>query len=197
MPPIRLLPGLISNANYVQAAGTPGQAHEMQNGYLLFRRDEALMAQRFNPTRLSLSGDASLIVEKIGGGVLWAAFSVSENGTLVYAPAGSASAVQLVWWDRTGKQVGKFGPPGIYDSFRLAPDERRMVFANSSSDNNRDVWVLDSVRGVTSRSLSIPRSTILPCGPPTAFGSCGPQTGVGCSTCTSSPPMAPARSSCS
>jgi len=56
----------------------------------------------------------------------------------------------LVWWDRAGQQVGKFGLPGTYDDFRLAPDERRIAFANSSGDN-RDVWVLDSVRGVTSR----------------------------------------------
>jgi serine/threonine protein kinase len=144
-PAIRLLPDL-SNAIYVPAAGAPGQ-----DGYLLFRRGEALMAQRFNPTRLSLSGDASLIAEKVGGSVLWAAFSVSENGTLVYAPPGAGtSAVQLVWWDRAGKQVGPFAPPGTYDDFRLAPDERRIVFANSSS-GNRDVWILDSVRGVTSR----------------------------------------------
>ena len=109
------------------------------------------MAQRFNPTRLSLSGDASPVAEKVGGSVLWAAFSVSENGTLVYAPpAAGTSTVQLVWWDRAGKQVGPFGPPGPYDNFRLAPDERRIVFANSTGDNI-DVWVLDSVRGVTSR----------------------------------------------
>jgi serine/threonine protein kinase len=144
-PAVRLLPDW-SNASYVQAAGAPGQ-----DGYLLFRRGEALMAQRFNPTRLSLSGDAFPIVEKVGGSVLWAAFSVSENGILVFAPPeAGTTAVQLVWWDRVGKQVGTFGSPGTYDDFRLAPDERRIAFASSSSDN-RDVWVLDSVRGVTSR----------------------------------------------
>jgi eukaryotic-like serine/threonine-protein kinase len=143
-PATRLLPDS-SNASYVQAAGPPGQ-----DGYLLFRRGETLMAQRFNPTRLSLSGDASPIAEKVGGDELWTAFSVSENGTLVYAPAADATTVQLIWKDRTGKQVGLFGPPGIYRDFRLAPDEKRIAFANSFNDN-RDVWVLDSVRGVTSR----------------------------------------------
>ena len=110
------------------------------------------MAQRFNPTRLSLSGEASPIAEKVGGGVLWAAFSVSENGTLVYAKAGGprASPIQLAWWDRGGKPVGAFGPPGIYDDFRLSPDEKRIAFSTSGADNV-DVWVLDSVRGVSSR----------------------------------------------
>ena len=150
-PPIRLLPDLISNATYVQAAGTAGQA-VVQDGYLLFRRGEALMAQRFNPTRVSLTGDASPVAEKVGGDVLWTAFSVSENGMLVYAPSADAT-VQMSWKDRTGKQVGLFGQPGTYDNFRLAPDEKRIAFANSPSGNsgNRDVWVLDSVRGVISR----------------------------------------------
>jgi eukaryotic-like serine/threonine-protein kinase len=147
---IRLLPDL-GSASYVQAAGAHGQ-----DGYLVFRRGDALMAQRFNPNRLSLSGDASPVAEKVAGSVLWAAFSVSENGTLVYAPPGTGtSAVQMVWLDRIGKQVGSFGPLGTYDDFRLAPDERRITFASSATDN-RDVWVLDLVRGVTSRITSDP-----------------------------------------
>jgi Tol biopolymer transport system component len=109
------------------------------------------MAQRFNPVRMRLSGDASPIAERIAGSALWPAFSVSENGTLVYASTGGASAVQqLAWWDRRGKKVGSFGPPGIYQDFRLAPDERRITFS-STQGNNLDVWVLDSVRGVPSR----------------------------------------------
>src|SRR5207248_2668043 len=101
-PAIRLLPEL-SNASYVQAAGAPGQ-----DGYLLFRRGEALMAQRFSPARLSLTGGASPTAEKVGGSVLWAAFSGSENGTLVYAPpaAGSSAGPPVCWRDPT-KQVGR------------------------------------------------------------------------------------------
>jgi serine/threonine protein kinase/Tol biopolymer transport system component len=142
---ICLLPDL-SSAIYVQAAVAPEQ-----DGYLLFRRGDALMAQCFSPTRLSLSGDVISVTEKVGGSPLWAAFSVSENGTLVYgSPVTSKTAVQLVWWDRGGKQVGLFGPPGTYDDFRLALDERRITFADTV-ENNRDVWVLDSFRRVTTR----------------------------------------------
>jgi hypothetical protein len=143
-PAVRVLPDVLSNASYAPAAGAPGQ-----DGYLLFRRGDALMAQRFNPTSLSLSGDASPAAEKVGGTALWTAFSVSDNGTLVYA-AGGANAVQLAWWDRNGKPVGLFGPPGNYDDFRLAPDEKRIVFSLVGT-NNPDIWVLDSARGVSSR----------------------------------------------
>jgi Tol biopolymer transport system component len=43
-----------------------------------------------------------------------------------------------------------FGPPGVYDRFRLAPDETRLAFSPIQSDNP-DIWVLDSIRGVPSR----------------------------------------------
>jgi Tol biopolymer transport system component len=58
----------------------------------------------------------------------------------------------LAWTDRTGKPMGLFGPPGSYNRFRLAPDEKRIVFDVS----NQDVWVLDAIRGVTSRLTSDP-----------------------------------------
>jgi serine/threonine protein kinase len=136
----RLLPD-VSRANYVLASGTL-----TSSGYLLFRRGDALMAQGFDSTRLSLSGDASPIAEKIGGDPIRPSFSASENGTLVYAPPAGSGCVQLVWRDRTGKQAGLFGPPGTYGDFRLAPDEKRVVFTTG-----RDIWVLDSVRGVNTR----------------------------------------------
>ena len=150
---VRLLPET-SNASYVPAAGTPGQ-----DGYLIFRRGQALMAQRLDPKRLSLRGDASPLVEEVGGSSLWTAFSVSENGTLVYTTAGGArgrgASAQLAWWDRSGKQVGLFSPPGTYDDFRLAPNETRVAFSMSRADNV-DVWVLDAVRGISSRLTSDP-----------------------------------------
>jgi serine/threonine protein kinase len=137
---VHLLPDE-SGASYIPAAGASGK-----DGYLVFRRGGVLMAQRFNPTVLRLSGEASPIAERIGGNTLWAAFSVSENGTLVYALDGGASALQLAWWDRSGNLVGRFGPPGFYENFRLGPDEKRIAFSE-----NVDVWVLDSLRGVRSR----------------------------------------------
>lgn len=143
--PICLLRGVWGNASYVGSVGA-----SMQDGYLLFNRNDALMAQRFNATRLSLSGDAFPVVDRLAGGLLWLAYSASQNGTLVYASSGRVyplhNAVQLTWWDRSGKQVGPFGPTGIYRNFRLAPDQKRITFCD-----DLDIWVMDSVRGIRSR----------------------------------------------
>src|SRR3954468_21688440 len=139
-PTVRILSDL-SPASYVPAVGRPGA-----DGYLLFRRSGTVMAQRFNPSRLTVSGEAFPIAENVGGTVLWSAFSTSETGALVFAPASGGSIVQLSWWDRSGKLVGPFGPPGTYQNFRLAPDQTHIAFAE-----NGDIWVLDSVGGVRSR----------------------------------------------
>jgi dipeptidyl aminopeptidase/acylaminoacyl peptidase len=125
-------------------------AADRQGGYLLFRRSDALMAQRFNPTALTLSGDAVPIAQRIGGDPIWGAFSASGNGSLAYAPPAGSGALQLAWRDRAGKQVGLFGPPGVYDRFRLSPDEKRITFSRLLSSQN-DVWVMDSARGVSSK----------------------------------------------
>jgi eukaryotic-like serine/threonine-protein kinase len=144
-PDVPLLPDLLTQASFVPAAGASGQ-----DGYLLFRRGDTLMAQRFNLTRLTLDGEASPVVEKIEGSVLWAAFSVSENGTLVFRQSAGTTARQLGWWDRGGKQAGLFGPPGTYDDFRLAPDEKRLLYSDRRAPGV-DLWVMDSVRGIPSR----------------------------------------------
>jgi serine/threonine protein kinase len=143
-PPTRLLTQF-ANTSFVPAANARGG-----DGYLLFRRDGTLMAQRFDTMRLALIGDA-LAIADTAGNPLWAAFSVAQDGTLVYAPGDEASTVQLAWWDRSGRQGNPFGPPGIYQNFRLAPDEKRITFSKREGNNLADVWTLDSVRAVTSR----------------------------------------------
>jgi serine/threonine protein kinase len=141
--PAVIVPEDADSPVYVAAAGGQG-------GYLLFRRREVLMAQRFNPTALTFSGDPVALAQRIGGDPIWGAFSVSENGTLVYAPPTGAGALQLAWKDRAGKQVGLFGPPGVYDRFRLSSDEKQITFT-ALQNNEPDIWVMDAARGVPSK----------------------------------------------
>jgi eukaryotic-like serine/threonine-protein kinase len=141
--PLVLVPEAADSPAYVPAA-------DKQGGYLLFRRNDVLMAQHFNPTALTLSGDAVPVAQRIGGDPIWGAFSASGNGTLAYAPPAGAGAVQLAWKDRAGKQVGLFGPPGVYDHFRLSPDQKQITFT-SFQNGQPDVWVMDSARRVPSK----------------------------------------------
>jgi eukaryotic-like serine/threonine-protein kinase len=133
------------------------------SGHLLFRRGDTLMAQSFDIAQLRLIGDQFPVAERVGSmgtATIFGAFSLSDNGMLAYG-AGSSSTIQLAWVGRAGKPMGSFGPPASYSHFRLAPDERRITF-DAGQSGNLDVWVLDSIRGVTSRLTFDPAIDNLP-----------------------------------
>ena len=71
------------------------------SGYMLFMREDTLMAQPFENRRLELTGKAVPVAEQIADG---RAFSVSANGVLVFHR--DAGYTQLTWYDREGKILG-------------------------------------------------------------------------------------------
>jgi hypothetical protein len=109
----RLLPDG-TNALYVTAAASSG------SGYLVFRREDTLTAQPFDPQALNLSGEMFPVAEQVpigSGHAGFGAFSASENGTLVYRTRGLKSKRELAWMDRTGTRlrvVTKTGSDGWF-----------------------------------------------------------------------------------
>jgi dipeptidyl aminopeptidase/acylaminoacyl peptidase len=161
-PPVRVLPDQ-SNAVYVP----PWKPARL--GHLVFRREGSVMAQTFDVERLRMVGEMLPLAEQIGAmvgsvrgvGSTQGAFSASENGVVAFAAGNAASNVDMVWLDRAGQQLQSAGPPGVYEDFRLAADERRIVFSRSESSTS-DIWVLDMLRGVTTRLTSDPAIDNLP-----------------------------------
>jgi len=144
---VRLLPDTtLTRFTTSGAAGT--------SGHLLFVRDGTLMAQPFDLATLRMTGEVFPAAESV------AQFSVSANGTLAYMSGGGSARQQLVWLDRAGKEIGSAGPPGAYASFRLSPDEKSVVFNRFVS--NQDIWVVDVVRGVSTRITFDPGTDNLP-----------------------------------
>ena len=137
----------------------PGGSNAMYaEGYLLFLREQTLVAQPFDVERLELTGDALPIAERvmIGGlsGVT-GAFSVSETGVLAYqtGPAdvgGQAGApTQLVWFDRSGKQIGALADQARYGDVELTADGGRVaVSLFDRARRGRDIWLFDIARGL-------------------------------------------------
>jgi hypothetical protein len=96
--------------------------------YLLFRRENTLMAQPFDEESLQPMGDPFTVAGDLGSraaGLVTLA-SVAEDGTLVYL-AGASSTSQLTWFDRTGQELGKVGPQTFQFGVALSPDGRTVA----------------------------------------------------------------------
>jgi Tol biopolymer transport system component/predicted Ser/Thr protein kinase len=154
-PPARLLPEQ-SNAIYVPPIGSG------RTGHLLFRRENALMAQPFDPARLQTTGEMFPVAEQVGAGANtgFGAFSASDGGVLAYG-TGALVNRELVWLDRTGKRLGPIGKPGAFTEAALSPDEKTIAL-RVGSDAAGDVWLQDLTRGVVSRFTFLSGSTLLP-----------------------------------
>ena len=80
------------------------------DGYLLFARGDVLMAQPFDPSNGKLSEEPRSLAKGVMNDVsTWHMdVSASGDGLLVFGSAGSAD-LQLVWMDRSGKQISTIG----------------------------------------------------------------------------------------
>jgi eukaryotic-like serine/threonine-protein kinase len=73
---------------------------------------------------------------------------------LLYSEAGSMS--QFTWFDRAGKRLGVVGEPGDFMYVRLSPDGRRASVTVRSKPGGRDLWLLETDRGVANRFTLTP-----------------------------------------
>ncbi len=123
------------------------------SGHLLFVREGTLMAQRFDEKTLQLMGDAFPITERVDffPGTVRGMFSTSENGVLVFQ-SGSEGTNQLIWFDRSGKQIGRVGEPGFYREARLSPNGEKLATAILSTQaGGLDIWLYELARNVPTR----------------------------------------------
>ena len=124
------------------------------SGYLLFLRDQALMAQPFNLKRLELSGDPMLVAQQVGfnGAVAHPLFTVSQTGTLVYQSGNLDNGWNLLWLGRDGKPVAPSPQPDRYILPALSPDGKRMaVGIFTGTQGVGDLWIYDLARGTNTR----------------------------------------------
>jgi len=143
--PVRVVSSL-SSALFVPAA-------DRRPGYLLWARDQDLLAQPFDAASGALSGQAvkiasGVLVDESQRGLMAA---VSRNQTLVWASA-RATQMQFVWTDRTGRRLDVVPiQPGQVFNPRLSPDGSTLLFSRSERGRS-DIWSLDVKSGATRRA---------------------------------------------
>jgi Tol biopolymer transport system component/tRNA A-37 threonylcarbamoyl transferase component Bud32 len=124
-------------------------------GYLLWVRNQTLMAQPFDAESRLLKGDPLPVVEGVLTGILPTgprpSYAVSHTGVLVYR-TGGASEFQMIWKDRDGKEEPIAGAPMDQRTGdpALSPDGRRVALERQI-EGNFDVWIYELGRGVMTR----------------------------------------------
>ncbi len=140
-----LLPTAVTGT-YTEAEG---------KGYLLFIRESTLMAQAFDAAKLTLSGEAITLVQGVSsfpgeaGPTGYGAFSAS-TGNLIYR-TGDRQTTRLTWFDRSGKALEAVTEPGDYHEPSLSADGKKVLFARQEGSALADIYLLDMVRGSTTR----------------------------------------------
>jgi serine/threonine protein kinase/Tol biopolymer transport system component len=146
-PPVRVL-----------AADTAAQY--AAPGDLVFASEGALRAQAFDVSTLRASGDPTTLVSRVhmdtSSNVAF--FSLSRNGVLAYrrdAPFRS----QLVWVDRAGHEDVAATPDAVASNISLSADEHRVAVVKQDPQSSaQDIWLVDLVRGSTSKFSASPRA---------------------------------------
>lgn len=129
-----------------------GNARFVPPDQLVYARSGVLYAAPFDVSKLAVTGPATPVIDGVltrsTGGA--AQFSVSHNGTLVYAPGGTLFAERsLVWVDDKGTTQVLSAARRPYEDMSLSPDGRRLAMTIEGPQWN--IWLLDIARGSLSR----------------------------------------------
>ena len=133
-------------------------------GFLVFAREGALLAQRFDPDSLKTEGEPVAISGEVQSyGPTGAAYVSASSGAPMVAFSEGASRARLVWVDRSGRELGSVRGPDHYSQPRLSPDGKRLAFALVDRRlGTTDVWVQDLERGSATRVNFGPASEAFP-----------------------------------
>ena len=138
--------GRLDSPDRVKVVDTDSSNAQYANGYLLFLRGAALMAQPFDEKRLAVTGTPVPVVEHVqrqGAIPPYRLFSASQNGVLAYQAA--TEAATLAWVDRRGQTLGTVGERANYRGIALSHDETRVVAAIGEPPN---LFIINLSNGV-------------------------------------------------
>jgi hypothetical protein len=128
--------------------------------YLLYLRDTSLVTQEFDEGSGKVRGSAVELVNQIGRiGALGfrPTMGVSPSGILAYQTGGYIGEGTLAWFDRTGKRLSQLSR-GVGNFLNLSPDGRFAAVVNLTPQGNQDIWIMDLVRGASTRFTFAPGS---------------------------------------
>jgi Tol biopolymer transport system component len=134
-----------------------GFAYYAAPGYILYLQDSSLMARPIDPATGEIRGESQTVV----GGV--SDSSTSGNGEMAYLLGNGAADSQLIWFDRSGANLGIASGPAVYTNPTLSPDGTRVALdIRDPVSKTRDLWICDLSRGSKSKLTFDPKDDLNP-----------------------------------
>jgi Tol biopolymer transport system component len=144
VPPKQQSTRRIVETQYLPAYVPPGQS---KANWLLFVRENTLMAQRLDADRLELYGDSIGLVDQILTYRTEGYFSASSNGVLLYRTRTEKQTPNLVWFDRNGASLSRVGDIGTSRGIALSPDGTRVAVSHMEPTRRRfAIFLIDLAR---------------------------------------------------
>jgi Tol biopolymer transport system component/tRNA A-37 threonylcarbamoyl transferase component Bud32 len=141
----------LGGADRTRVLSDRSQALYVPQGYLVFRRESTVLAQRFDASTLKLSGDPVPLANEVAfnGRTARGVFSLSNNGVLAYR---TAEDTVLAWFDRKGAALGTLGLAGLDRDPALSPDGKTLAVARlDPRTGTTSIWLIDADRGTATR----------------------------------------------
>tara|TARA_B100000686_G_scaffold302528_1_gene338661 strand:+ start:172 stop:1581 length:1410 start_codon:yes stop_codon:yes gene_type:complete len=136
----------------------------VSTGHIIYAaEDGSLRGVPFEEESFEVTGNPVPLLEDVVVKISGAAdFSISDNGSLVYANGSFAGASDrsMVWVDREGNEQLAVPEARPFQEFNLSPDGTRVAARIGGSGNN--VWVFDLVRNTNTRLTFDDDPSLLP-----------------------------------
>jgi Tol biopolymer transport system component len=128
-----------------------GSNPRFMGGFLFYSQGNTLIAARFDPESLTLQSTPVPVLTGLRTEIYgFSQWSLSNDGTLVYAPGISAAENPLAWVD--GEQQEDLPlPQKLKGSFEISPDGKQLLLAEDLPDST-NIWLYD-LEGGQARKL--------------------------------------------
>jgi Tol biopolymer transport system component len=130
-------------------------------GHLFFPRQGAIFAQPLDMTRFELTGEPVRVTQPAVEGPskrFSLNMSASATGVIAFRASSDAPVAELIWFDRTGKDVGRIPVEGDFNNLDLSQDEHHVALRRTV-DGNNEIWAFDVTRRIWSRLATDPAAT--------------------------------------
>jgi hypothetical protein len=131
-------------------------------GFVLYVRDHALTARRFDPVRRVLADATAVVATNVLERTIepFTDRSITASSTGVLSFQQGEITERLIWYNRVGNQVGGIEAPFALHNPAFTADNRQVLANGDAATEYRGLWSIDLERGTLTRIIADGRMAV-------------------------------------